>query len=230
MRRQKPRPRQNGARNIILDAAERVFALHGYDGAAMRMIASEANVSQALLHYHFTTKKKLYEAMFERRADVINAFRENGLNELMADSSRTTLEALIDVLLRPSPEWLGSETQSGQYFAAVVGAVSIAPDKRSKALMKRHYDPIARKFIASFMEVMPGLSKRDAVWAYLFALGARLQLSASNERGMRLEGTKRPTKHAVLQQQYIRFVASGIRSLGDARERPSRLDGRRSLA
>ena len=222
MKRQKPRLRQNGARNTILDAAERVFALHGYDGAAMRMIAVEADVAQALLHYHFATKEKLYEAMFERRADVINTFREKGLNDLMADGTRTTLEALIDVLLQPSPEWLGSETQSGQHFAAVVGAVSIAPDKRSKALMKRYYDPIARKFIASFMEVMPGLSKRDAVWAYLFALGARLQLSASNERSMRLEGTKRPTKRADIQQQYIRFVASGIRSLPDASGRPRR--------
>ena len=195
MKRQKPRqPRLNGARNVILDAAERVFALHGYDGAAMRMIALEANVAQALLHYHFATKEKLYGAMFERRANVINAFREKGLNDLMADGTRTTLEALIDVLLQPSPEWLGSETQSGQYFAAVVGAVSIAPDKRSKALMKRYYDPIARKFIDSFMEVMPGLSKRDAVWAYLFALGARLQLSASNDRSMRLEENQAPDK------------------------------------
>ena len=193
-----------------------MFALHGYDGAAMRMIAVEAKVAQALLHYHFATKEKLYEAMFERRADVINAFREKGLNDLMADASGATLEALIDVLLQPSPEWLGSETQSGQHFAAVVGAVSIASDKRSKALMKRHYDPIARKFIAAFMKVVPGLRKRDAVWAYLFALGARLQLSASNERSMRLEGTKRPTKRAEIQQQYIRFVASGIRRLAGA--------------
>ncbi len=222
MKRSKRRPRESGARDIILDAAERVFALHGYDGAAMRMIAVEANVAQALLHYHFATKDKLYGAMFERRAHVINAFRETRLNDLMADGSRTTLEALIDVLLQPSPEWLGSETQSGQYFAAVVGAVSIAPDKRSKALMKRYYDPIARKFIASFIKVMPGLSKQDAVWAYLFALGARLQLSASNERSMRLEGTKRPTKRAEIQEQYMRFVASGIRSLSDASGRTRR--------
>ncbi|HWV54635.1 TetR/AcrR family transcriptional regulator [Pseudorhodoplanes sp.] len=213
MKRRRSRAAAGDARDTILDSAERVFALHGYDGASMRMIALGAGVAQALLHYHFSTKGKLYEAMFERRAGVINAFREKRLEELLAGPKPPTLEALIDVLLQPSPAWLGSEAQSGEYFASVVGAVSIASDARSKKLMKRYYDPIAMRFIIAFMQVVPGLKKKDAVWAYLFALGARLQMSSSNERSMRLGGMRGLPKAANVQRDYIRFVAHGIRGI-----------------
>jgi AcrR family transcriptional regulator len=179
----------------------------------MRMIALGAGVAQALLHYHFSSKSKLYEAMFERRAGVINAFREKRLEELLAGPKRPALEALIDVLLQPSPAWLGSKAQSGKYFAAVVGAASIASDTRSKRLMKRYYDPIAMRFIDAFMQVVPELRKKDAVWAYLFALGARLQMSASNERGARLGGTRSLPKAVDVQRDFVRFVAHGIRGI-----------------
>jgi AcrR family transcriptional regulator len=213
MKRQRPRATESGARDTILDAAERVFAAHGYDGASMRMIAVGADVAQALLHYHFSTKDKLYEAMFQRRAGVINAFREQRLTELFDGQSPPTLEALIDVLLQPSPGWLGSKTQSGEYFASVVGSVSIASDARSKELMKRYYDPIAKKVINAFMRVVPGLKKTDAVWAYLFALGARLQMSASNDRSARLGGARSVRKSNELQRDFVRFVAHGVRGI-----------------
>ena len=50
--------------SAILNAAERVFGEHGYAGASMRNIADEAGVAQALVHYHYATKDKLYEAVF----------------------------------------------------------------------------------------------------------------------------------------------------------------------
>jgi AcrR family transcriptional regulator len=190
-----------------------VFSLHGYEGASMRMIALGAGVAQALLHYHFSSKSKLYEAMFERRAGVINAFREKRLEELLSSPTPPALEALIDVLLQPSPHWLGSKAQSGKYFAAVVGAASIASDARSKRLMKRYYDPIAMRFIDAFMQVVPGLRKKDAVWAYLFALGARLQMSASNDRSARLGGTRGSQKPEDVQRDFVRFVAHGIKGI-----------------
>jgi AcrR family transcriptional regulator len=69
-------PEQNASQEI-LDAAERVFALCGFEGASMRQIATEAGVAQALLHYHFGTKEKLFHAMFARRSEAIQ-FRAGG--------------------------------------------------------------------------------------------------------------------------------------------------------
>jgi len=55
------------ARDDILDAAERLFATKGFDGVSTASIAKEAGVSQSQIHYHFDTKRKLWDKVFERR-------------------------------------------------------------------------------------------------------------------------------------------------------------------
>jgi AcrR family transcriptional regulator len=55
------------ARDDILDAAERLFAARGFDGVSTATIAKEAGVSQSQIHYHFDTKQKLWDKVFERR-------------------------------------------------------------------------------------------------------------------------------------------------------------------
>ncbi len=55
------------ARDDILDAAEHLFAAKGFDGVSTATIAKEAGVSQSQIHYHFDTKKKLWDKVFERR-------------------------------------------------------------------------------------------------------------------------------------------------------------------
>ena len=43
----------------ILDAAERLFMAHGYEGTSMRQITSEAGVNLAAVNYHFGSKDAL---------------------------------------------------------------------------------------------------------------------------------------------------------------------------
>jgi AcrR family transcriptional regulator len=55
-------PRQDGvqARESILDAARAQFAHHGYGGATLRAIATEAGVDVALVSYYFGSKSGLF--------------------------------------------------------------------------------------------------------------------------------------------------------------------------
>jgi AcrR family transcriptional regulator len=174
----------------------------------MRRIATEAQVAQALLHYHFATKDQLYEAVFERRSSAINALREAGLDRIFADGRSATLEEVLEALFAPVPSWPGSRTQPATYFAPMVSAISIGEDDRSKGLMVRHYDPIARRFIEAFRRVLPGLAEPEAVWAYLFALGARIQTNMQNGRAARLGAGD-----GEVQPRFVAFVAAGIRAL-----------------
>ena len=50
----------------IFDAALKVFARKGRDGARLQEIADEAGIHRPLLHYYFRTKQQLYEAVAER--------------------------------------------------------------------------------------------------------------------------------------------------------------------
>jgi AcrR family transcriptional regulator len=60
-------PRGTAAK--ILDAAEHAFAEHGYAGTSTRAIARRAGVPFGGLHYHWGSKKQLWDAVFRRLAD-----------------------------------------------------------------------------------------------------------------------------------------------------------------
>jgi TetR/AcrR family transcriptional repressor of mexJK operon len=81
------RPKDQGKGTAILDAAKRLFTMHGFDGASMDQIAAEAGVSKLTVYSHYGDKETLFAAavksyceqqlpdkLFEERLDV--ALRE----------------------------------------------------------------------------------------------------------------------------------------------------------
>ena len=56
------RPGNADTRGDIVEAAKRVFAAKGYDGASLRAIAREAAVDPALVHHYFDGKASLFVA------------------------------------------------------------------------------------------------------------------------------------------------------------------------
>jgi TetR/AcrR family transcriptional regulator len=61
------RPRNaDRSREAILDAAERLFAEHGYLGASLQDIGDAAGVSRGTPSYFFGSKERVYRAVLER--------------------------------------------------------------------------------------------------------------------------------------------------------------------
>ena len=58
---------QANTQSRVLDAAERLFAEQGFEGASIRAIVDAANVNLAAVHYHFKSKEALLEAVLLRR-------------------------------------------------------------------------------------------------------------------------------------------------------------------
>jgi TetR/AcrR family transcriptional regulator len=53
-------------RDLILDAAERLFAAQGFTTTTIKQIGREAGVNAALLYYYFADKDRLYREVLER--------------------------------------------------------------------------------------------------------------------------------------------------------------------
>jgi AcrR family transcriptional regulator len=77
LRRSIGRPRQAAgvdARELLLDAALKLFAQHGVGATTIAAIASEAGVTPAMVHYYFTNRDQLVEAVAqERLVPTVNA-------------------------------------------------------------------------------------------------------------------------------------------------------------
>ena len=198
----------------ILDAAEHIFALYGFDGASMRQIAREAGVAQALLHYHFGTKEKLFEAVFADRSGAINAERAAQLDRLfeLDGQGQPGLEELIEALFRPTVEF--GHGRRGNDFARILAATANADDERSRSLIAAHYDGIAQRFISAFRRVVPSLSSADAVWSYMFAIGVGITMMAPTGRASRLSGGACDDGHVdAILARLVPFVTAGIQAL-----------------
>ena len=67
-------PRQR--RDLILEAAGRLFGEHGYDGTRLDDIAAAAGVTKPVLYRHFDEKTALYLALLERHRDDLGSFAD----------------------------------------------------------------------------------------------------------------------------------------------------------
>jgi TetR/AcrR family transcriptional regulator, transcriptional repressor for nem operon len=61
--------RRGEARGRILDVAERLVQVRGYNGFSYADVAAELGVTKASLHYHFPGKSELGEALLARYAE-----------------------------------------------------------------------------------------------------------------------------------------------------------------
>lgn len=200
----------------ILDAAEKLFARLGFDGASMREIAQAAGVAQALLHYHFKTKEGLFEAMFERRSGAINRIRLARLDTMLARGT-PTLEDILDALLRPTVEAGHDPARGGGAFASLILMMGCSNSEWQKGLIARSYDAMAHRYIAALRLALPALSAADAAWGYLFVIGAALTQMAPTGRVDRLSGqtTSDSDTDAMLSRAVV-FAAAGLRGLARA--------------
>jgi AcrR family transcriptional regulator len=97
------------AKEDLVRAAERLFAVHGVDGVSLRQVSTEAgprNVAAA--QYHFGDKRGLVQAIFRSRFERIDVRRRERL-EAVREAGRTRdVRALVEVLVRPLAEQAAS--------------------------------------------------------------------------------------------------------------------------
>src|SRR3954466_11868208 len=58
-----------GTRAAVIDAAERLFAEHGFAATSMRDISAASGVSHPLIHHHFGSKEDLHAAVKRRMVE-----------------------------------------------------------------------------------------------------------------------------------------------------------------
>src|SRR5258706_15378987 len=83
------------SRRAILDAAERLFALAGFEGVSLAEIGAAAGVSRGLPAYLFGNKQDLYQATIDRAAQRVRERIEKTIRPARPASLETTLDRFI---------------------------------------------------------------------------------------------------------------------------------------
>lgn len=158
--------RREEATNTILDAAEKLFALHGRDGVTLKAIATAASVDTALIHYYFGDKDRVFRAVFARRAGEVNKARIAAMDAYEARvGDQKTIEGVLDVFLRPIYEMIIEKGEGWVYFAAIVGHAN-ASHFGGKDVMAENFDPIVHRFIDMLKALAPNAPPERIYWFF----------------------------------------------------------------
>ncbi|SIO48751.1 transcriptional regulator, TetR family [Burkholderia sp. GAS332] len=79
----------------LLDTAFEAFAAHGYEGASMRQIASDAGTTIQRVIYHFPSKEALWKGVMTRVVQRFDQRHRQVLNECRGEPASVKLHRLI---------------------------------------------------------------------------------------------------------------------------------------
>ncbi len=89
-----------GTREAILNAAEEVFAEHGFDGARIDAIAETAGYNKSLLFHYYGDKLGLYTAVLQRIDQQGTELQIRILGPLLSDESLASDASKFSTFLR----------------------------------------------------------------------------------------------------------------------------------
>ena len=166
--------RLSDTRARILDAAERLFMAHGYDGTSMRQITGEAGVNLAAVNYHFGSKEALIQEVFRRRLNWLNEERMRALDELEATADGQPLKPsqIVDAFFGTMIRMAEDEERSGVIFLRLLGRTLTEPSDFIRAFLAHEYKTVVERYKEALFRSLPDVPKAEIVWRFHFMLGA----------------------------------------------------------
>ncbi len=202
-------------RERILDAAEELFAHHGFEGVSIRQIMTKAEADVSLAYYHFESKKDLFDQVMLRRVEYLNEIRLKALEEVEKrhPDDEPTVEEIIGAFTRPLLSLLAEDHDQWSHYYQLIAQINNSPD-RGGELMSRYFDPLVSRFIDALKRALPDSDPEDLYWSYHFLSGALTLTFAETGRIDNLSGGAcKSTDIASVIDRMPAFLAAGFRQL-----------------
>jgi AcrR family transcriptional regulator len=205
-----PEPPPSETRELLLTAAERLFAERGFAGVSVRMIAAEAGVNWSLVGYHFRGKHGLLAEIYRRHCTTLNHERIRLLAE--ARAAGLQLESVIEAFVRPALAEI--QDRDGQNQFSRLRAMLAAEDAPLFAqLVADNFDQSSRTFVAALRACLPELPPDEVLWRFHFMLGT-IYYSASSPQRIKAfsRGRCDPGDLEATLRHLVPFLAAAFRS------------------
>jgi len=195
----------------ILDAAERLFADHGFPATSLRDITNAADVNLAAVNYHFGSKEALLIAVLERTTIPVNRDRLKRLDQLEAAAAGGPVEPeqLVRAFLTPLFEQQSNWTEHNFSWLKLMGRIHTEVDQELRAKLIGQYETVLRRFSAALRHSLPQLGQTEMIWRGLFMIGS---MSFTMTWGASIMVTNVRAQRAPMEilEELIRFTAAGM--------------------
>jgi AcrR family transcriptional regulator len=161
---------QAATKAAVFNAAERLFALNGFQSVSVRDITAEAGVNLASVNYHFGSKDALLFAIFRRRTGELNRERARMLHEASErHAGKPPVREILEALFAPPLRWSDPANERRISIQFIIRARSEGTAEMRDALQNdvSHLERFANALLAA----RPDLPRETVYWRLHFALG-----------------------------------------------------------
>jgi AcrR family transcriptional regulator len=204
----------------ILDAAERLFAAHGFAGTSLRAITREAGVNLAAVHYHYGTKEDLLRAVLSRIVVPVNRERLEMLEQADAREDLPTVEGILEAYLAPGLRAVQDLGERGIVITRFLGRSYTEPTELVQALVREQFEDVGRRFTEALGRALPNLPEAELYWRFKLVVGVMTHIQADAGRSDAYAEDLSDVDGTV--RRLVAFLAAGLRAPVPAPQRAIR--------
>ena len=198
-------------KNLVFSAAERLFAVHGFQKVSVRDITAEAGVNLASINYHFGSKDALLLEIFRRRTAELNRLRARMLHEANdAHHGKPSVRAILEALIAPPILWMDPTGDRQISVQFIIRSRSEGTEEMREALRKdvSHL----RRFADALLAARPELAPEEIYWRLHFVLGMihNNRFAEFDRLNTLSEGLTREDDAAALIKRMVDFAEAGF--------------------
>lgn len=202
-------------RGRILDAAETLFALHGFEATTMRMITAEASANLAAVNYHFGSKEALIAEVFRRRLSILNARLIARLDQLEAEAGAAAVKPsrIVEAFFGEALRMADDAEYGGRMFMRLLGRTLTEPNEFVRGFLVQEYAEAVRRYKAALFRALPNTPKDEIVWRLHFMLGATTYaISGADALNLLGGGSLSECDAGTLYRRLMSFLLGGLRA------------------
>ncbi|REL29994.1 TetR/AcrR family transcriptional regulator [Thalassotalea euphylliae] len=198
-------------KNKILDAAEELFAIKGFNGTSLREITSQAEVNLAAVNYHFGSKKELIKAVISRYMNELAPKLEKALVDVY-DQEAPTLHQVFSAFVQPLLSLNELRENGTSIFLQLLGRGYTDSQGFLRWFLTTQYPNVIERFVQAVQRAYPDLTAEQMFWRLHFTMGTIVFTMSSSDALLDIAKNDFSKNLGVedLIQQVIPYVASGV--------------------
>ena len=188
----------------ILDAAEKLFGMNGFEATSLRDITSAADVNLAAINYHFHTKDSLIDAIVARRIEPVNKKR---FELLEAAGPNPTVEQILTAFMAPVMQ------VKADVIAPLMGRILSNPELFAERVFQKHLAPVSQRFVEALSKALPELPPSELLWRLYFSAGVMTHTMLWGRILPKItNGVCDISDREAVVDRAVRFVTAGFRA------------------
>ncbi len=195
----------------ILNAAEKLFAEHGFAGTSLRELTRAAQVNLAAVNYHFGSKDEVLRAVLRRIVKPVNQERLKMLSEVeeVAGGKPPLLEKILEAFIAPDLRLIRDLGERGVIITRFLGRSYTEPSSLVQELIKEHFSELGQRFLTALEKALPEIPKEEIYERLHWLIGIITYILANTGPTAILAEL---SDIDALTERLIAFAAAGMRA------------------